>query len=343
MLELRDIVVRYGTGKDRLTAVDGVTLTVPEHGTLGLVGESGCGKSSVARAILGLTDLASGQILLDGKDWSSGRARNSPEYRRAVQMVFQDPYSSFNPRMTIAATLGDALAVRGVRRTQRAATAAEYLDMVGMPARALYRYPHELSGGQRQRIAIARALCIQPRILVLDEVTSALDVSVQAVVLNLLSDLQHEHHFAMVFISHDLPVVRLMSDVVGVMYMGRLVECAPNGPLFSAPQHPYTRALMASAPRFGEPGSDKGLVGEMPDPRRPPQGCRFHGRCPEGPLFRPEREICVSQDPQAGALSRANKAACHFAPSTLGAAEAHRADADRVRNPVGGADSLTDR
>jgi peptide/nickel transport system ATP-binding protein len=261
-------------------------------------------------------------------------------------MVFQDPYSSFNPRMTIGATLGDALAVSGVRRNRRVATAAEYLDMVGMPGRALYRYPHELSGGQRQRIAIARALCIQPRILVLDEVTSALDVSVQAVVLNLLTDLQREHNFAMVFISHDLPVVRLMSDVVGVMYMGRLVECAPNGWLFSAPQHPYTRALMASAPRFGEPGSDNGLVGEMPDPRRPPPGCRFHSRCPEGPLFRPEREICVGQDPQVGALTRANDAACHFVPTatgTPGRTEAHRAGADRVRDPVGGADSVTDR
>jgi oligopeptide/dipeptide ABC transporter ATP-binding protein len=313
MLELRDLVVRYGDGRDRLTAVDRVSLSLPDGATLGLVGESGCGKSSLARAILGLVDVAGGQIELDGQDWTSTRARNSLEFRRAVQMVFQDPYSSFNPRMSIGASLADALAARGVSRARRPADAVEYLSLVGLSSQALHRYPHELSGGQRQRIAIARALCVQPRVLVLDEVTSALDVSVQAVVLNLLNNLQREHHFAMLFISHDLPVVRLMTDTVGVMYLGRLVECASNSELFKAPQHPYTRALMASAPRFSEVSSGQALAGELPDPRRPPPGCRFHTRCPEGPLSGAAREICTTQDPQADALSRLNNAACHFA------------------------------
>jgi peptide/nickel transport system ATP-binding protein len=313
VLELRDLTVKYGSGHDVLVAVDSVSLTVPSGGTVGLVGESGSGKSTIARAIVGLLPVAGGAIVLDGKDHTGHKSRSDPAYRRRVQMVFQDPYSSLNPRMTVGEALGEALTMRGVARGQRRAEALRALELVGLGESALARYPHQFSGGQRQRIAIARALAVRPEVVVMDEVTSALDVSVQATILNLLKDLQRELGLSYLFISHDLSVVGVMSDRVAVMYLGRLVEFSETEGLFQAPKHPYTQALIGSVPRFAQERLRAPLSGDLPDPRRPPPGCRFHTRCPIGPVNRPERTICREQDPQEIAGEKPHRAACHFA------------------------------
>jgi peptide/nickel transport system ATP-binding protein len=313
LLEVRGLTVRYGSGAGALTAVENVDLDVPRGGTLGLVGESGCGKSTVARALVGLAPVVGGTIALDGADCSAQAARDSSGYRRRVQMVFQDPFSSLNPRMSVRALLWEALMTGGTARSARAAESRRLLDMVGLPANALERYPHQFSGGQRQRIAIGRALAVGPEVVVLDEVTSALDVSVQATVLNLLEDLRRELGLSYLFISHDLSIVRLVSDAVAVMYLGRVVEHAATEDLFTRPLHPYTMALMRSIPSLDGPRRPAPLAGDLPDPRRPPPGCRFHTRCPVGPLARPERRECVERDPRLEPEAHAHRAACHFA------------------------------
>lgn len=303
--EISRLSVDLGAGADRLRAVSDVSLRIGKGETLGLVGESGSGKSTVARAIAGLVRPAEGTIRLDGETMSGG----SP----AIQMVFQDPYSSLNPRLTIAQMLAEAIAAaarRGV--TRRAVT--DLLEMVALPAELGARYPHELSGGQRQRAAIARALSAEPRVLLLDEVTSALDVSVQAALLATLRQLQARLRFTCLFISHDLAVVRQMSARVAVMYLSRMVEEGPCRELFEAPQHPYTRVLLGSVPGRRPAGGK--AVGEMPDPRHPPSGCRFHPRCPAGPAARDDRDICRTADPQDLAIRRVHRAACHFAAET---------------------------
>src|SRR5579864_5793247 len=246
-LECTSVRVFYGRSTDGLMAVDGVSLAVPKHGTLGLVGESGCGKSTLARALVGLAPLTAGEVALDGESLSTSKALRSPAYRSRVQMIFQDPSTSLNPRMRIIDQLSEALMLaRSGRRSrgERAKRAEELLSLVGMPQSALDRYPHEFSGGQRQRIAIARALAVEPAVILADEMTSSLDVSVQATILNLMRELQRELHLSYLFISHDLSTVRYMSDQVAVMYLGRIVEAAPVDQLFAEPRHPYTRALM---------------------------------------------------------------------------------------------------
>jgi oligopeptide/dipeptide ABC transporter ATP-binding protein len=313
-LVLRGLTVSYGHGSEALTAVDGIDLQVPPGGTLGLVGESGCGKSTVAKAIVGLVPIVSGQVLLKDVDYSKDRMRNAPEFRRRVQMIFQDPFSSLNPRMMV----DEALVTRGLRsRSDRQKEAVHIFDMVGLSAAALLRYPHQFSGGQRQRIAIARALAVGPEVIVNDEVTSALDVSVQATILNLLKDLQRELKLSYLFISHDLSAVRAMSDVVSVMYLGRIVETAKTDELFAAPEHPYTKALIASVPQMGAPRGKVPLSGDLPDPRHPPMGCRFHTRCPIGPTAFAGRAICIEADPQTLTAGRRHESACHFAAETL--------------------------
>lgn len=330
-LAVRDLRVEYGTGRSRLVAVDGVSLIVPRHGSTGLVGESGSGKSTLARAVVGLLPTTGGSIALAGEQ-TSDRSRRRPAYRRRVQMVFQDPYSSLNPRMTIREAIDEACAVaRGGSRRSRDERVEDLLAKVGIPTSALAHYPHQLSGGQRQRVAIARALAVEPEVIVLDEVTSALDVSVQASILNLLQDLQAEFGLSYLFISHDLSVVRVMSDVVAVMCVGQRVEFAGAEALFAEPEHPYTCALVESVPRVGTDVPNAAFSGDLPDPRNPPAGCRFHTRCPIGPLADSERRICVDEDPIRISESRVHEAACHFAAA---------ASADRDTPPV--ATSLED-
>jgi peptide/nickel transport system ATP-binding protein len=315
-IEVKGLRVEYGAGADALVAVDGIDLAVPKAGTLGLVGESGCGKSTVARALVGLVPLVGGRITLDGADVTPQRSRDAADYRRRVQMVFQDPHSSFNPRMTIGEMMGEALALRratGGSFSDRPNETEWILDTVGINRSALQRYPHQFSGGQLQRIAIARALAVGPEVIITDEITSALDVSVQATILNLLKNLQRELGISLLFISHDLSVVRLMSDWVAVMYLGSVVEYANGEDLFSAPRHPYTTALMRSIPSFAAQRRPAPLVGDLPDPRFPPRGCRFHTRCPVGPLSNPDRTICIERDPRDFAVATSHYAACHFA------------------------------
>jgi peptide/nickel transport system ATP-binding protein len=309
-LELRDLVVRYKSGRSALTAVDRVSFGIPAGSTLGLVGESGCGKSSIARAIVGLVPVHSGRIFLDGVDFSSTSARDSWAYRRKVQLVFQDPYSSLNPRMTVRETLTEVMP-RSLGRADRRKEALRVLDLVGLADNALERYPHQFSGGQRQRIAIARALAIRPDVIINDEVTSSLDVSVQATILNLLKDLQREFGLTYIFISHDLSSVRYVSDSVAVMYLGRIIENKETNELFRAPGHPYTQVLIQCIPKFGEPRRSAPIAGDVPDPRDPPRGCMFHTRCPIGPIARPERRICIELDPQTIVEQRGG-VACHF-------------------------------
>jgi oligopeptide/dipeptide ABC transporter ATP-binding protein len=312
-LEVRGLVVRYEGGA--LTAVDRVNLALRPGGTLGLVGESGCGKSTVARAIVQLVAPAAGRVLLNGDDVTRARGERLRNLRRRVQMVFQDPYASLNPRMTVGETIAEAVTAHraiGARRT--VTETARLLDLVGIDARSVEKYPHQFSGGQRQRIAIARALAVEPEILICDEVTSSVDVSVQANILNLLKDLQRTLRLSYLFISHNLSVVRYMSDAVSVMYLGRIVEHAPTHVLFARPRHPYTRALIDAIPRMvsGAAAERVRLAGDLPDPRFPPQACRFHTRCPIGPLAHPERAICREVDPHEAGGDEAAFAACHF-------------------------------
>jgi peptide/nickel transport system ATP-binding protein len=308
MSELRfeDVTVRYGR---TLTAVDGVDLTVPSGQVVGLVGESGSGKSTLARAAVGLAEPAGGRILLDGVPMRD---------RRPLQMVFQDPYSSLDPRMTI----GDSVAEAMPRADRRRDEVVRLLELVGLEADRVSAYPGALSGGQRQRVAIARALAGKPEVLIADEITSALDVSIQGTVLNLVRTLQRELRLSMLFISHNLAVVRYVSDIVAVMYLGRIVEVGPARDVLGNPQHPYTKELLAAAPRRGStslPPPDEDLVAdaEPADPHHPPAGCRFHPRCPIGPLIRTDREHCLTLDPTAEADHRLHRAACHHAAGVL--------------------------
>jgi peptide/nickel transport system ATP-binding protein len=314
MLEAHELCVEYGSGRHALRAVNAVSVSVPSGGTLGLVGESGSGKSTIARALVGLADVVGGRILLDGEDATAQRKRTTRAYRRRVQMVFQDPMSSLNPRMTIGEMLDEAVSMQhGLRSAERRDEVVRAIELVGLDAGALPRYPHQFSGGQRQRIALARALAVRPEVIIMDEVTSALDVSVQASMLNLLRELQTDLNLSYLFISHDLAVVGAMSDVVAVMYLGELVECAPAQRIFTEPAHPYTQGLLDSIPDFAPRARRTLVLGQPPDPRDPPPGCRFHPRCPVGPAALPERTQCFEADPQIDKTQRRHAAACHFA------------------------------
>ncbi|MGQ0548531.1 MAG: ABC transporter ATP-binding protein [Armatimonadota bacterium] len=314
-LEVVGLTVRYGAGADALVAVEGVDLDIPPGVTLGLVGESGCGKSTVARAIVRLVPVATGRVLLNGEDIAAAHGPRLRDLRRRVQMVFQDPYASLNPRMTIGEAIGEAIIThRKASARSLALDVARLLDMVGLDPGAATGYPHQFSGGQRQRIAIARSLAVEPDILICDEVTSSVDVSVQANILNLLKDLQRNLGLSYLFISHNLSVIRYMSDAVAVMYLGKVVERAPTPDLFARPRHPYTRALIDAIPEIvSRVARDRvHLSGDLPDPRDPPPGCRFHTRCPFGPLVHPERVICRDVDPHTIRQAGPHEAACHF-------------------------------
>ncbi len=290
-------------------AVDGVSLYINAGETLGLVGESGCGKSSLGRTILRLEEPTGGSIHYRGQDITSWKKKKLKDFRKEVQMVFQDPESSLDPRMTVGDSIGEALLVSGVdKEKERLERVNELLGRAGLNVEYGSRYPHELSGGQKQRIGIARALAVNPKLIIADEPVSALDVSVQAQIINLLMDLQRESGMAYLFIAHDLAVTQQVSDRVAVMYLGQLIELAERDELFTNPLHPYTVALM-SAITVPDPHRWRQrivLKGEVPSPVAPPPGCRFHTRCPE------VMEICQSEPPSLRTCGENHLVSCHL-------------------------------
>jgi len=297
-----------GLGGRSLRAVDGVDLTVRRGETLALVGESGCGKSTLARLMLRLIDPSGGRVFFEGREITGLSRRRLRPLRARMQLVFQDPFASLNPRMTVGTILEEPLLLHGFGgRAQRRARVAELLALVGLAPAHAARYPHEFSGGQRQRIGIARALACGPELVIGDEPVSALDVSVQAQIVNLLADLKQRLGLTLVVIAHDLAVVRQMADRVGVMYLGRLVELAETAALFENPRHPYTRALIAAVP-LPDPaarGTGRLLEGDVPSPVDPPPGCSFHTRCP----FADER--CRRETPALREVRPGRQVACH--------------------------------
>ena len=323
-LETRDLTVRFGGGHSALVAVDGVDLTVPEQTIVGLVGESGSGKSTLARAIVGLVSISGGHVLLDGVALRRRSSGHVSGLNRRVQMVFQDPFASLNPRMSVGAAIAEAAGTgRRAPRAVRAKEVAELLERVHLDPALMRELPSRLSGGQRQRVAIARALAVRPEVLIADEITSSLDVSVQSAVLNLMRELRAELGISILFVSHNLATVRYISDALAVMYLGRLVEAGPTEAVVAQPQHPYTRSLLDAVPLLGVSIRDVGTstldAVEPPDPRHPPSGCHLHPRCPVGPMVDPTRQICIEADPREGADERVHRAACHFAPKQPGA------------------------
>lgn len=291
-----------------LRAVDGLDIAIPKGKTYSLVGESGCGKSTVAKLVVGLQRPTAGSIRFDGADLTGLRAADRAGYRRRIQMIFQDPYASLNPRWRVRDIIAEPLRSFRITRGREAeeAEVGRLLEMVGLAARDGEKFPHEFSGGQRQRISIARAISSKPDFLVCDEPTSALDVSVQSQILNLMKDLQDELGLTYLFISHDLAVVDFMSDYVGVMYLGRLVEAGPAQRIFAEPEHPYTRLLMDTVPDITMSRRDRAaVIGEVPNPITPPPGCSFNPRCPLA------TDLCRTESPHLKARDGGTVVACH--------------------------------
>jgi peptide/nickel transport system ATP-binding protein len=321
LVELKDLKmyfpIKSGVFLDRhvgdIKAVDGVSLEIRRGETLGLVGESGCGKSTVGRAILRLYEPTEGTILFDGQDITRLDESDLRPLRRRMQMIFQDPYSSLNPRHSVARIIGEPMRTHGIAGRRAAnARVRELLQIVGLPADAGSRYPHEFSGGQRQRIGLARSLSLNPDLIVADEPVSALDVSIQAQIINLLENLQDEFDLTYLFIAHDLAVVRHISDRIAVMYLGTIVEVSPAEELYDNPLHPYTISLLTAVP-IPDPVVEKQrerilLAGDLPSPANPPPACRFHTRCP---YVQPTR--CKTEPPELRKLADGHLASCHWA------------------------------
>ncbi|RVU45181.1 ABC transporter ATP-binding protein [Rubrivivax rivuli] len=303
----------FGRVVDKVHAVDGVSFEIGQGETLGVVGESGCGKSTTGRCILRLIEPTAGEVTFAGKSVSAASKRELRALARDMQIIFQDPYASLNPRMTVAAIVGEALTIHKLTKTAREQEdrTVQLLETVGLSADHLRRFPHEFSGGQRQRIGIARALAVSPKLIVCDEAVSALDVSIQAQVINLLEDLRDQFGLSYMFIAHDLSVVEHISHRVAVMYLGRIVEIAPAQALYTNPQHPYTEALLSAVP-IPDPAVKRAripLLGDVPSPIKPPSGCHFHTRCPIA-----KKGLCDVEKPVLKAVGGDNshQVACHL-------------------------------
>ncbi|MBA3264983.1 MAG: ATP-binding cassette domain-containing protein [Nocardioidaceae bacterium] len=340
LLQIRGLKVHFPIKKgillDRqvgaVKAVDGVDLDVAKGQTVGLVGESGCGKSTLGRAVLRLTDITEGQVIFDGEDLAQLKGEALRKKRRSMQMVFQDPMASLNPRQSVETILTEPLRAHGIQY-DRKNRVQELLKLVGLPGSAANRYPHEFSGGQRQRIGIARAVALEPDLVIADEPVSALDVSIQAQVLNLLEELQERLGLTYLVIAHDLAVVRHVSDQVAVMYLGSIVEQASSDELYAKPLHPYTISLMSAVPVPDPEVEDRRerilLSGDLPSPANPPPGCRFHTRCP----YRQEIR-CHDERPALRLIEPGHTAACHYAEEILsGAIRPRQADETFAAGP----------
>jgi peptide/nickel transport system ATP-binding protein/oligopeptide transport system ATP-binding protein len=321
LLEVRDLVKHFPLtsgvflrrGAGAVQAVDGIDLDVVKGETLGIVGESGCGKSTTARLLMRLLEPTSGSITFEGREIADAKGATLKALRREMQMIFQDPYSSLNPRKTVGTIISEPYTIHGLHKEGDARKEAvrEIMDIVGLNPEHYNRYPHEFSGGQRQRIGVARALALKPKLIIADEPVSALDVSIQAQILNLLRDLQRDFGLTLVFIAHDLSVVRHMCDRIAVMYLGKIVELASSEELYAHPRHPYTGALMSAVPvadpRLAAQKKRQILGGDVPSPTNPPQACRFHTRCPKAVEGK-----CDVDTPLLDTKDGGNLAACHF-------------------------------
>ena len=310
MLDIRHAKKYFQVAKGLLHAVDDVSLTIKKGQTLGLVGESGCGKSTLGRVVIGLIEATAGEIFFNGQDSLKFNDQQRSEFRKHAQIVFQDPFSSLNPRMSVSRLIAEPLIINKACNSKQELNdrVMELMDTVGLARRLATSYPHELDGGRRQRIGIARALALNPEFIVLDEPVSALDVSIQAQVLNLLADLKKERGYTYLFISHDLSVVRYVSDEVAVMYLGKVVEKAGNIELFKQPLHPYTQALLSAVPvaKLGVHMDRILLEGDVPSPVNPAPGCRFVGRCPY------RQAMCKEKNPELLEVEPGHFVACHF-------------------------------
>lgn len=313
ILEVKDLTKHFKVGSRQIVhAVDGVSFTLKKGKTLGLVGESGCGKSTCARTIIRIYDPTKGQIILNGTDITGMNQKQLKPYRKNMQMIFQDPYASLNARMTVRDIIAEPLLAHGIVKKKDEANDLVYpiLERVGLTKEHANRYAHEFSGGQRQRVGIARALILQPDLVICDEPISALDVSIQAQVINLLKDFQEEKGVSYLFIAHDLSMVRYVSDDVGVMYLGQLVEVCESNEIYKNPLHPYTKGLLGSIPianpKLARQKEKSSIEGDIPSPINPPTGCRFHTRCP---YARPE---CSQVKPELKDVGQGHMVACHL-------------------------------